>query len=125
MTDLPSAPRPLAPATDSPARTAERLQWLARTQDDLARTIKQAPWLALSALAAVPAGLLGGAFAAAAVAGLGLLLPVVTFYLSWCHQQEYAAEEATIRRNLAVSADPAPAPTARPWRVPGKLTRLF
>ena len=113
-----------SPDHDSHARIEERLRWLARTQEDLARTIKRAPWFALSALAALPVGLLGGVFAAAAVAGFGLCLPMVLFYLSWCHQQEYAAEEATLREHLTSPDGAARTGAMRPWRVPGKLSQL-
>ena len=122
MTLPPDSSMPGGDPADPHARLEERLEWLTRTQAELARTCRLSPWLALSALGAVPVGMVWGAFAAAAVVGLGLLLPMVIFYLSWCHQQEYAAEEATLRRNLA---DPdASTPVTRPWRVRGKLTTL-
>lgn len=123
--DLQVDPRTLgADPADSHARLEERLRWLTRTQAELARTCKRSPWLALSALAAVPVGLLWGAFAAAAVAGFGVTLPMVIFYLSWCHQQEYAAEEALLRRNLADPDAASGVMVTRPWRVRGKLTTL-
>ena len=122
MTNLPNEPHD--GAADPHARIEERLAWLTHTQQDLARTIKLAPWLALSALLAVPVGLAWGIFAAAAVAGFGLLLPMVIFYLSWCHQQEYASEEATLREHLEVPPDAPRTSSARPWRVRGKATQL-
>jgi hypothetical protein len=96
-----------------------RLRHLESTRDGLGRSLRRAPWMALGALAAVPAGLAWGAGAALAVLALAVVSAGLWMYLAWSHRHEYAAQQDTVRQALGELGRPA-AQRSIPWRVPGK-----
>ncbi len=97
----------------------ERLRTLEGTRAALVRSTRRAPWLALGALGAVPAGVVWGAAAALGVMALAVVVAGLVMYLAWSHEQEYAAQQDTVRQSLAEVGRPS-ARRGIPWRVPGK-----
>ncbi len=99
-----------------------RLRTLEGTREALVRSTRRAPWLALGALGAVPAGVVWGAAAALGVMALAVVVAGLVMYLAWSHEQEYAAQQDTVRQSLAEVGRPD-ARRGIPWRVPGKALR--
>lgn len=100
----------------------ERLRSLEGTHRSLTRSARRAPWLALGALGAVPAGMLWGPGVALAVAALAVVASGLAMYLAWSHRHEYASQQDTVRQALA-EVDQGGARRGVPWRVQGKAVQ--
>ncbi len=96
-----------------------RLEALEETRRGLTKVVARAPWLLTSALGSVPAGAIWGAGAALAVLLTSVAVSGMAMYLAWSHEQEYAAQQDTVRQAIAEIGNPA-ARKGTPWRVQGK-----
>lgn len=107
--------------TDAERRASleARLRELEATRRDLRRSVWRAPWLLLSALGAVPAGVLWGVGVALAVLVTAIVVALMAMYLAWSHEQEYAAQQDTVRQAIAEIGRPE-VRKSTPWRVQGK-----
>jgi len=111
----------VAETADASRRSAleARLVALEETRRGLTRVVARAPWLLLSALGAIPAGVLWGAGVALAVLLTTVVVSGMAMYLAWSHEQEYAAQQDTVRQAIAEIGQPT-ARKGTPWRVQGK-----
>lgn len=110
------------PETSRRSALEARLAALEATRLDLVRTVHRAPWLLLSALGAVPAGLVWGVGIGFAVLVTAVTVSVMAMYLAWSHEQEYAAQQDTVRQAIADLDQPG-VRKSTPWRVQGKATQ--
>ncbi len=99
-----------------------RLEALAETRRGLTRVVARAPWLLMSALGSIPAGVIWGAGAALAVLLTSIAVSGMAMYLAWSHEQEYAAQQDTVRQAIAEIGNPT-VRKSTPWRVQGKATQ--
>lgn len=80
----------------------ERLDWLDRNIDSLARDQQRAPYLSLTIVLAPIAWWLKGGLAGLLVAITAIGLASVAWYVVWGHYNEYTTERLAVRRELKV-----------------------